>query len=175
LTGGAQLFNNTSSLAGFALADGGSGTLILYVNGTGGFSSTSFTSGGDVWTFFAVSYDGTLTSNNLNFYRGTTTTGVVQVGSAVTLNKGVVANDTNGLSIGNNNAAFNRPYDGLLDNMRIFGSSTDGSGVVSLATLESYRANDLLAIPEPSTGVLLLGSFAILLGLRFKRRQTGVN
>jgi hypothetical protein len=143
LANGAQLFNNTSSGAGFALANNAGNALILYVDGTGGTSAT-YTSGGDVWTFFAVGYDGTLTGNNLKFYRGTTSTGVAQVGSTGTLNKGAVADDANGLTIGNNNAAFNRPYDGLLDNMRIFGSSIDDSGVVDLTTLESYRANDVL-------------------------------
>jgi MYXO-CTERM domain-containing protein len=119
------------------------------------------------WTFFACTYDGTLTSNNVKFYVGTTSQGVSLV-STGTLNAGTTPDDSSGLAIGNfTSPAANqgRTYDGLIDNIRVFGSQTDNTGVLTLSELESVRVAD---VPEPSSvGLALMG----LAGLLSRRRR----
>jgi hypothetical protein len=120
------------------------------------------------WTFFACSYDGSLTSNNVKFYVGTAGTPVTLVSTA-TLNMGTVPDDsTGGLTIGNYTntpSGSGRTYDGLLDNIRIFGSQSDNSGVLTQSDLESLRSAD---VPEPSSVALV---FAGLGGLLLRRRR----
>jgi hypothetical protein len=81
---------------------------------------------------------------------------------------GTIANNTAGLTVGNYaDTSIQRPFDGLLDNMRIFGSTTDASGALSLAELETIRAADI--IPEPgAVWLLLIGG---LMAWRWSRRR----
>ncbi len=123
----------------------------------------------DTWIFFAVTYDGTLAEDNVRFYYGTTTSSVTQIGTALTLNAGSLGTTSTALEIGNNSVG-SRPWDGHLDNIRIYGA-TGGSdqGVLDLAQLETLRKVD--AIPEPSTVALLItaGLSLSLLRRRFCR------
>lgn len=85
----------------------------------------------DNWVFFAVTYDGTLTSANLNYYFGSPTTEVhLDDGSPQSANRGIITN-TGPLTVGNlngitslagrtingDNAAFFR---GLIDELHIY-------------------------------------------------------
>jgi hypothetical protein len=85
----------------------------------------------DNWIFFAVTYDGTLTSANLNYYFGTPTNEVaLDTDSPQSYNKGIITN-TGPVTVGNlnpvttltgrtingDNAAFFR---GLIDELHIF-------------------------------------------------------
>jgi hypothetical protein len=126
------------------------------------------------WVFFAVTYSGTDSplTGTLNFYRGyrNATEGgagfdVTNIGT-VSAPAGVTDNDAAIFMLGNN-SAFSRPLDGLLDNIRVFGSKTDATGALSLADLQTIRANDVTgnvtAVPEPaSLGLLSLGGLAML-------------
>lgn len=130
------------------------------------------------WVFFAVSYDGTLTTNNVKFYKGYRTdtealTGTTHVTSAVqlvgtsSLNRGAVDSESAGLVIGNRTSA-NRPFKGFLDEIRIDGGAGN-TGVLSLAQLETIR-NVAVSVPEPSSVVLALVGLAGLL-VTWRRRR----
>jgi hypothetical protein len=87
------------------------------------------------------------------------------------LNVGPVGDDDNPLKIGNGAGAGTtaRPFDGLLDNLRLFGSATDGSGVLNTAELESFRQADVQNVqvsPEPPMAAVLMLLVAPALGLR---------
>jgi hypothetical protein len=89
------------------------------------------------WRFFAVTYDSTATSGHLKIYVGTR-----DLDARMSIARDYAAGKTGsriaaGLSIGNVPAA-QRPaspkcnFRGLLDEVRIFGSTRDGSGALSL-------------------------------------------
>lgn len=160
----------TSFMVRGSLTDG---RLALTVDNQTVDSATGYTAVNE-WVFFAVTYNGGLTTNNVSFYAGSTTGSVAQVGTAITLNAGPLANNTLsmvlGNSTGNPNPVNNRPFDGLLDNIRLYGSAADASGVLSLAQLESIRLADT-AIPEPSSVAALFGAVS-LAAVTLRRRRT---
>jgi hypothetical protein len=97
----------------------------------------------DRWTFFAVTYDGTAERNNVIFYAGDQNEPVRLVTRA-TLPVGPVGeeNPRAAIAIGNTSVG-NRPFAGLIDNVRVWAHS-DGSGaVLDLASLEQIRRADL--------------------------------
>jgi hypothetical protein len=109
-----------------------SGSLDLYVNGATTGTGTNFITEVGTWVFFAVSYDGAATSNNLRYYRGTLAT---PVGAAVvrTLNQGAVGTGAGNVFIGNN-ANLNRAFGGDLDEISVH------AGVLSPSQIEAVRA-----------------------------------
>lgn len=124
------------------------GKLSILVDGVQVSTTTAAYPEQNTWVFFAVSYDGTLTTNNLKFYKGTKTSPVTLV-NTLTLNKGTVNNEPTGLGLGNRDRrpsiptqVRDRPFDGFLDNLRIFGATTGNGGVLSLSELETLRARD---------------------------------
>ncbi|MBI3657442.1 MAG: hypothetical protein HY232_13590 [Acidobacteria bacterium] len=142
LGGSARLFKLQNGAAGFDAQI--TSQLNLEVGGaTGGGSSTLRSVGPtptDVnrWVFWAITYDGTKTTNNAIGYIGYLGSPVVAVGTN-TIDQGIVS------TVGANYGGFNvtRAVDGLLDNLRIFGSKIDGSGALSLPDLEAYRSADI--------------------------------
>lgn len=100
------------------------------------------------WVFFAVTYDGTLTTSNLSFYFGNpqtaATNDVVQ-----TYNKGVIVN-TGPLAIGNHNTSAGNPtgrtvsgnngtaFRGLMDEIKIY------SKVLTLAEIREAQITPAL-------------------------------
>jgi fibronectin-binding autotransporter adhesin len=103
----------------------------------------------DTWVFFAVSYDGTLITNNVKFFKGTKASPVALV-DTLTLNKGTVNEDQIGLGLGNRlrpSSFRDRPLDGFLDNMRIFGTPIGKGGVLSQSELEALRIRDISNLP----------------------------
>ncbi len=147
----ARLFEWSTSGTGFILYATGSGTLTLQINGTDAGPSTSgaYAAAG-TWVFFAVAYDSTL--QTVSYYEGTTTATATLV-RTVTLNKGALMTTTANLAIGNSAASVVRPFDGLLDRMAIFGSTTDETGALTLAQIQAYQAEtaenlNLLSRPE---------------------------
>lgn len=148
---------------------GANGTLTLSLStGTG---PTTVTSSGNSllgesdWVFFAVTYDSTLASNNIKFYAGTTDDSVVLV-SQHTYLAGATGTNSATMFFGANAGANTRPFDGWLDNIRIYKNDGLTSGALSLGQLEALRFAD--AIPEPSTAALMV--FAALLLARRGRR-----
>ena len=96
-----------------------------------------------------MTYDGSSTSNNVKFYKGSASSEVTQVGTK-TINMGQVENDndTVRLGIGNKGDDNGSPFDGYLDNIRVYGSQVDNSGVLTLTQLEGIRTGD---VPVSST------------------------
>jgi autotransporter-associated beta strand protein len=163
---GAQIFSTLDNKSGngtsggFAVRTGGGvNTMRVTLNGTNQPEPNLWT---DIqkWVFFAVTYDGTQTTNNLTYYRGyrnvdeagTQPVQVTQVaiGSAPS---GTMRPDqaTTGFGIGNycnivDPIRLNRPFQGLLDNIRVDGSTVDATGALGPAALEAIRAGDV-AVP----------------------------
>jgi|GEM_PF-1696909 len=75
----------------------------------------------DGWIFLALSYDGTLTANNVNFYIGGETNEVVPLGDTVSRNSGWVDWTTGELRIGGTTRdAADRTPDAWYDDVRIY-------------------------------------------------------
>jgi hypothetical protein len=112
------------------------------------------------WVFFAVTYDGTLTSNNVVFYRGTTSTSASQLGSTLTLNNGPVNENNLPFQVaGTAQTPNDRSPAGLYDDVRVY------SGAADAAFIEGIR---LANIPEPSSSTAVLCG-TLLLGLIRRR------
>lgn len=178
VSGARLLEKNQSSSAQFSLQyhrTGTNGGLSLTLgtptlSATTAFSSNIATFGLlDTWVFFAVTYDGTLATNNINFYYGTTTNSVALLsGSPLTLNAGSLnAINTGSFTIGNLNGN-NRPWDGYMDNVRIYGATSGSGGVLDLTQLEVIRNAD--AIPEPGTLALLAVGLSFAAGWARRRK-----
>lgn len=134
--------------------------LTLSVNGTSVNSSVG-TGALNQWVFFAVTYDGTLATNNVTFYRGTPSSTATQLGTTATLAKGAVGDNTLPFQVaGTAQTTNDRTPTGFFDDIRVY------SGAADAAFVESIR---LANIPEPSTLLALLSGTAFL-GLVRRRR-----
>lgn len=156
----------------FNLSAGGSGVLSLNVNSTSlAVSSDAAYLGVNQWVFFAVTYDGSVSTNNVSFYTGDLTHAVSQVGASQTYNQGAFPTNTTNIAIGNlNGGTYIRPFDGYLDDIRLYGATTGSGGVLSLSALEDLRQMDV--VPEPSSQMLMLvGFMALLISPHFWRRS----
>lgn len=91
------------------------------------------------WRFFAVSYDSGLAAGHAKFYAGSATEDAKLAGAADANRGPVGAKFAPALSIGNVNPAArgtgDRAFRGILDEVRIFGSTLDGSGALALERL----------------------------------------
>jgi len=97
------------------------------------------------WVFFSITYDKTKPTNNINFYVGTKTQPVELVSthtSEINFRTDLI------FGVGALNPGYGMFY-GFLDNIRLYGSSTDGSGVLTAEDLELIRANDIILFPDP--------------------------
>jgi len=147
------------TVAGFMIFANGPGMLTLSVNqqqaGIPRQSANILGEGGDgQWMFFAVTYDGSKTNANAIFYGGTTTS-EPQIITTQDLNVGPIAKlSRHGwLTIGNNNDGI-RPFHGMLDDIAIYASASDGSGALSAEQIaEIYKAN-LAATPSKASSAM---------------------
>lgn len=149
-------------LRGGAVAD--SGTLELRVNRDFMVESSAVYDEIGEYVNFAVTYNGALASNNVQFFKGTTTSPLTLV-DTLTLNAGPVGGESIPLTLGvtRTSGLTLNPFNGLLDNIRIFGS------VVPLGELESLRQGDA-GVPEPGAAMLAVVG---LLGLACVSRRRG--
>ena len=99
------------------------------------------------WVFYAITWDGSKTKDNVKFYLGSTreavrliSTGSLDVPMEYDNNSHLFLGDTN---VGDPNTNFIRPFDGYIDNVRVFGSDKDTTGILSLEQLEQIRTGDL--------------------------------
>ncbi|HEV7298442.1 MAG TPA: PEP-CTERM sorting domain-containing protein [Tepidisphaeraceae bacterium] len=160
----------------------GTSTLTLSVNSSNaGVSAASYPQNNQ-WAFFAITYDGTATLNNVKYYLGFRTdaeataagasSAAVSLLTTATRNSGTTNNGTGALIIGNRNnaGAFDRAFVGLLDNFRIDGTKTigDTGGALTATALESRRLSDVSAVPEP-TGLAMVAAASGLLAMRRRR------
>ena len=95
------------------------------------------------WRFFAVTYDATAATENVRFYLGDARH-PARVDRAVTYAQGPLGAGTGPLTVG----AFNpttrdgrgdRMFRGLIDDIRVFGSTTDGAGSLPLEQIQSIQ------------------------------------
>lgn len=149
---GTRLFYKTAGANGYELqtgayspANNGQFYLRLYVGTTAATAYYNYTSVAD-WTFFAVTFDGTLASDNVKYYMGTQTGGVT-LKAIATLSKTNTGNSSRTMNIGNT-SDHNKAFDGLIDNFRLYGSQTDNTGALSITDLEALRSADLPPPPE---------------------------
>ncbi|MGC4003780.1 MAG: hypothetical protein QM811_11905 [Pirellulales bacterium] len=195
LTAGGALFqspgNSGFGSKGFAVR--GEGTLKdlrIGVVGTTGSAGTSLATNHfddlNTWTFFAVTYDGTLTSNNVKIYQGFRNAteaagnpfGVTLVDTA-TVNAGT-ALATIGYSLGARfgdanlySGTFASTVTAVYDNFRIEGVTSGNGGVLNLAALEAYRSGDIAvaaAVPEPGT-FATIGLLGIAIAWKQRRKK----
>ncbi len=139
---------------------------VTLASGTEQFTSSDaslFTT--DTWNFFAFTYNGV--TGEAALYGGTDESEVALIVST-TLSSSTVSLNHSNMTIANSNFSGNqRPFDGMLDNYRVWGDS-DASGALGLSALEAVRSSDI--IPEPSTYALIVGSMAVVL-ITVRRRK----
>jgi len=135
-----QVLYNLSGSAGFKLQFRTNNQILLGVDGSEANTGTAYpdtnTGGSGVsttnWVFFAATYDGTSTSNNVQFYKGDNYSSgsaaeVATFGSALTINKGQASDETQVLIVGKNvdtGTGFN--FEGYLDDVRSACPTPDG-------------------------------------------------
>ncbi len=169
--GNAVLVANRSGVAGFAVYGDPNvpGNLVLGVDNNSN-SSAGFGATGE-WVNFAVTYDGTALQPgpNVFFYAGGVNTPLTLVGSGTNTNgsgNDPVDNETAALSFGSRvlfGATDADPFDGLLDNFRIWNS------VIPLTTLEPLRVSDVAVVPEPTSFALVACAACTLIAVRRRR------
>lgn len=94
------------------------------------------------WVFFAVAHDGTRPGDNVFFYAGTETEPVRLVGTG-SLKPGALrpALPNSPLVVGNV-VDGDRPFDGLIDNIRIWASTDGADALLDQTRLEELRKTD---------------------------------
>lgn len=104
----------------------------MYVNSEGAYSSV------DLWMFFAVTFDGAETSDNVKFYVGGPS-GEINAAGTGAIESDQLGTMTGGILVGNNDHGV-RPFAGLIDNLAIYGSAVDSSGALTPEQIEAVRA-----------------------------------
>ena len=126
----------------FKLTSPNAGRLRLYVNDGNVVSTNTDWSSTDEWTFFAVTYDGLLTVDNVKFYTASTASGSLVLSSTQTLDQGLVGTNSGRLYINRND----RSFEGFLENMRIHGNTESSSGALAMNLLQDLHAFDILEL-----------------------------
>jgi hypothetical protein len=99
--------------------------------------------GKDNWRFIAVTYDSTAAKEHLKLYVGTTAADV-RLHKAVSYDRGPVGKGAGVLTVGHFHPAMrsnhsDRMFRGLIDEVRLFGSSLDGTGALSLDEIRTIH------------------------------------
>ena len=99
--------------------------------------------GQENWRFFAVAYDSTAAAEHVKFYFGGPQD-EVGLDRAVTYPQGPVGPNTGPLTLGAFNSTTrsgkgDRVFRGLLDEVRVFGSTVDGTGALGLKEIRAIQ------------------------------------
>lgn len=143
-------FKPASQLAGaarivvtslFNLQTGGTNRILLSLDDGSGkpvhLSSGENYSYVDSWMFFAVTYDGSNVGDNVHFYIGIPSSGRLEPAGSGRIDSGPLGSVVGGLVVGNNSIKGIRPFQGLIDDLSIYGSPTDSSGALSMEQVEA--------------------------------------
>lgn len=149
----ARLIQRIGGTQGFMLFGGKPGRLAIQLNGHSSGTNTTVVSGDhytrvDEWVFFAVTYDGSLLTDNVRFYVGSQTTPVRLVDTR-TLALGPVRTNTGPTYFGNSESG-SRPFKGLLDDVRIFGSEHTSAAALPPVQLEALRQEGVATKAAPA-------------------------
>ncbi len=162
--GGFQIFANGG--LNFQIQNASNATI-------GSWTAPSFTNNGGDWVFFAVTYDSTIASGqNVFFYTGGTSTTLTSVAVTVSTDyRGMTFAPTTAVSIGGDVNTGTRGFNGLLDDFRLYGSTSDGTGALSMSDIEAIRIADATAVPEPQTIALCILGLGMTLTLASRHRR----
>lgn len=159
----ARVLDNYDGSNGFRLRNNGTDGVLELTVQTSSFSSNAVYTATESWFFFAVTYNAL--TDDAAFYIGDFDTSVSLVNSgSIALAGSDTGINTDVLAIGNT-AGGGRPFNGFLDDIAIYGTTSGGSGALTLSELETVRA---ASIPEPTSAALMLGAIS-LLALRRRR------
>ncbi|MDR1283608.1 MAG: LamG domain-containing protein [Opitutaceae bacterium] len=144
------------------------GTTSLTVKGTS-TDPTNILNKANQWTFFAVSYDSTLSSGNVKLYAGTDTADVKLIWASTTQAVGLGGITATQLAVGNG-LTEQKAFRGYIDDIRLWDS------VLVLDQLKDVRTADLAnsaipaPVPEPSAWAFLAGATILALAILRHRR-----
>ncbi|GAT32728.1 concanavalin A-like lectin/glucanases superfamily protein [Terrimicrobium sacchariphilum] len=114
----------------------------------GGQSDPVFGSKPGEWNFFAVTFDATKRSDNIHYYAGTDSSSVREVGvGTLAMDRWTPARDgshTPLCIIGNGGRDVQRPFQGHIDEIRLFGAESGSGGALSQEKLEEIRCEALV-------------------------------
>lgn len=142
-------FNLNYSRSGFDLVHLQDGRLRLAVNewpdGVSNDSSPGKLRAGE-WTFFAVTYDSTKSTENVQWYFGGDDT-PARPDRSTSYNRGATGKGSGVLTIGNYNESIHqhgkdRQFRGRLRGIQIFGSRTGTSGALTLTDIRKHQRED---------------------------------
>lgn len=117
--------------------------LALSVNRGSVLSNDAAFQHSDRWVFFAVTYDGTGGADNVSFYAGGQKEPVRLVARASLSAGPVGAQNSRAPLVVGNTPDGDRPFAGLIDNVRLWTDRAGGGAVLSTAELEQVRQIDL--------------------------------
>ncbi len=101
----------------------------------------------DTWTFFAVTFDGTEPVDNMRFYYAYEDSEELVHDFVRSVEPGRIRDGASELAIGGNGIG-DRTFRGLIDRFRIYGSSEDSSGALTVENIEAIWAADMEAFAD---------------------------
>ncbi|MDR1282508.1 MAG: LamG domain-containing protein [Opitutaceae bacterium] len=151
----------------------------------GGTTGNSLTSTAPVlytesaWVFVAVTWDGA--TGLLSLYAGTENDKTVAPVTSASIASGYLGlrqpdatHPERDIVIVGDGTGYNRPFKGLMDNVRIYGDRTGSGGALALTALQSLMTADLagpVIIPEPANASALAGAVFLLVGALLYRHR----
>ncbi len=98
------------------------------------------------WRFIAVTYDATASGSHVKFYVGSPAS-EIRLDKAISYDRGPVGKGTGVLTVGHFNPGTrsgngNRMFRGLIDEVRLFGSKTDGAGALAIDQIRTVHKGD---------------------------------
>lgn len=149
--GEGRIFEKAGNFALMAMSDANGSYLTLWFPPKGHNTQRATIKFSEVneWVFVVITYDGTITSNNIKFYKGKLNERV-QLVATDSRTDPAPGRPTSKLSIcespGNYydpSPTFSRPFRSFLDNFRIYGDKSASEGCLSMQQLEQLRIMDI--------------------------------
>lgn len=137
----ARLFSSSRVSLHFDNNDGRG--LALSINRGGILSNDAAFRHADRWVFFAVTYDATGETDNVAFYAGSQNDPVRLIARSSLAAGPVGAQNPRTPLVVGNTPEGNRPFAGLIDNVRLWTDSAGAGAALDLAALEQVRRLDL--------------------------------